>query len=295
MNPQATNEEAGGGGLSASGLLACPFCGAEPRRVKIETQLPTGAYVLFRIECSRRECGATTRDWYPLAAAEASWQHRHPNENAASQEAVDIQGLVARLPHVKPAFVEEVKVMSLAELQRRVLILSDWHGAFSCSLDGIKEIALMPGRGIDGCRSHEDVRHIVEQLVKACPLTWWDSYLGRPKEAGSKPLASPALTQQSDDYPPRYRGRVPRKIKMVCTVRPDDLTIVSGFTNRETVAHMGIIYECWVNSHGAVVAICANGDRIGVKPEEFDVVEWHAMTPNDQGQRRENPIHPTAP
>lgn len=92
-----------------------------------------------------------------------------------------IDRLVQRLPHVRPDFVKEVKTMSREELQRRVLIGSDWQGAFACSLDGIPEISCMPGSGIDGCRSHKEVRAIVNQLVKTCPKTWAKTWVGQMK------------------------------------------------------------------------------------------------------------------
>lgn len=93
----------------------------------------------------------------------------------------------------------------------------------------------------------------------------------------SASLSSPALKHQSEIYPPRYRGRVPWKIKMACTVRPDLEWLCK---TRGTVAVMDGVYECWVNMHGAVSAICRNGEKLGIKPAEFDVVEW--QTPNDQ-------------
>jgi len=92
-----------------------------------------------------------------------------------------IDALVTRLPHVRPRFVEEVKEMSREELQRRVLIGSDWQGAFACSLDGIPEISCMPGSGIDGCRTHKEVRAIVTQLVEQCPKTWARTWTGEMK------------------------------------------------------------------------------------------------------------------
>lgn len=96
-----------------------------------------------------------------------------------------IDALVTKLPNVRPSFVEEVKNMSREELQRRVLIGSDWQGAFAQALDGIPEISCMPGGGIDGCRTHKEVRAIVMQLVGACPKTWVNSWVGEMK-AGDK-------------------------------------------------------------------------------------------------------------
>ena len=100
--------------------------------------------------------------------------------------------------------------------------------------------------------------------------------------AAAASLSSPALKHQSEIYPPRYRGRVPWKIKMACTVRPDLEWLCK---TRGTVAVMDEVYECWVNMHGAVAAICRNGEKLGIKPAEFDVEEWHTQTPNDPDQR----------
>lgn len=92
-----------------------------------------------------------------------------------------IDALAIRLPHIRPAFVAEVKAMSREELQRRVLIGADWLGLFSCSLDGIPEIFAIPGGGIDGCRGHKEVRAIVTELVEASPKTWAESWKGKLK------------------------------------------------------------------------------------------------------------------
>lgn len=89
--------------------------------------------------------------------------------------------LAEGLPHVRPDFIEEVRKMEPMELRRRLLIGSDWQGGFSSCLNGIKEIAVIPGGGIDGCRMPDDVRRIVERLVKECPVTWENSYLGHKK------------------------------------------------------------------------------------------------------------------
>jgi hypothetical protein len=37
-----------------------------------------------------------------------------------------------------------------------------------------------------------------------------------------------------------------------------------------------------VNSHGAVAGWCDNGEKLGVKPGEFDVVEWHELKPHNE-------------
>jgi hypothetical protein len=80
----------------------------------------------------------------------------------------------------------------------------------------------------------------------------------------------PALQRQSEHYPARFRGRVPKRIKMAKTVRPDCPGCKPG-----TVALIDSEYDAWTNSHGAVCAVCENGEYLGVKPDEFDVIEWH--------------------
>jgi hypothetical protein len=42
-----------------------------------------------------------------------------------------------------------------------------------------------------------------------------------------------------------------------------------------TIAHEGE-YECESNRWGAVSVVAENGQRLGVKPAEFDVVTWRA-------------------
>ena len=88
----------------------------------------------------------------------------------------------------------------------------------------------------------------------------------------SMAMESPALKHRDPKYyPANYHNRVPWKVRMACTVHPDFAFLAPP----GTVAIRNQIYECWVNSYGAVSAICANGQRLGLKPAEFDVVEWH--------------------
>lgn len=82
---------------------------------------------------------------------------------------------------------------------------------------------------------------------------------------------SPALDYQSRSYPIPWYGKVPSRVKMTKTVRPDfpcSLTQIGQ-------ALIGIEYPVWVNSHGAVTAILPNGEKLGLKPDEFEIVEFH--------------------
>jgi hypothetical protein len=92
--------------------------------------------------------------------------------------------------------------------------------------------------------------------------------------------ASPALSQQSEHYPANFRGRVPKKIKMAKTLYPDEVCGIS-LAKPGTMLELNQVYDCWVNSHGAVAGYCDNGEKLGVKPGECDVVEWHDAKPHN--------------
>ena len=58
------------------------------------------------------------------------------------------------------------------------------------------------------------------------------------------------------------------KIRMLMTVRPDfPFHIISP---PGTILRVGEIYDAESNKNGAITAICANGEKLGVKPCEFE-------------------------
>ena len=60
------------------------------------------------------------------------------------------------------------------------------------------------------------------------------------------------------------------KIKMLMTVRPDfPFHIISP---PGTILRVNGVYDAESNKLGAITAICANGERLGVKPCEFEFV-----------------------
>jgi hypothetical protein len=92
-------------------------------------------------------------------------------------------------------------------------------------------------------------------------------------------LESPALKWQSYkggrfDYPANFRGRVPLKVKTAKKVVPD-IPMLAGISKPGTECSKDGEYYVWVNSYGAVTAILPNGERLGLLPSEFDVIEWH--------------------
>lgn len=62
------------------------------------------------------------------------------------------------------------------------------------------------------------------------------------------------------------------KIKMLKTVRPDFLFLLTGVPF-DTMLVFGEVYEATQNKYGAVCGICENGEKIGVKPGEFEILE----------------------
>jgi hypothetical protein len=56
--------------------------------------------------------------------------------------------------------------MDEMDMRRRLIRSYDWHEHFARSLDGIPQIRNIGGGGIDGCRSHKEVRAIVLDLLR---------------------------------------------------------------------------------------------------------------------------------
>lgn len=88
---------------------------------------------------------------------------------------------------------------------------------------------------------------------------------------------SPALEWKSDKkgsfaYPEHFKNKVPLKVRMNTTVKPD------MFFRKEQVGMRAVYsneYYAWVNSYGALSAIMPNGEKLGLKPGEFQVIEFH--------------------
>ncbi len=62
------------------------------------------------------------------------------------------------------------------------------------------------------------------------------------------------------------------KIKMLETVRPDFPFFLFGVP-LDTMLVYDEVYEATQNKHGAVCGICKNGQKLGVKSGEFEIVE----------------------
>ncbi len=82
-------------------------------------------------------------------------------------------------------------------------------------------------------------------------------------------LKSPALRARKGGYPDRFCGKVPRLIRPRRTIRPD----LPFLAQPGCVARAENVYLAWTNSYGAVAAVIPGGN-LGLKPDEFEVVEW---------------------
>ncbi len=84
----------------------------------------------------------------------------------------------------------------------------------------------------------------------------------------------PALHEQSSHYPRWWNGKVPKRIKTKCMVTAD-FPMYLFPENKGLIARQGEEYPCWTNSHGAVSIVFPDGEQLGVKPNEFEIIEWH--------------------
>lgn len=84
----------------------------------------------------------------------------------------------------------------------------------------------------------------------------------------------PALKAKSEHYPRSFGSRTPKTIRMLRDVRPDALCAIADPATAKMRAVRGAEYPAYTNSHGAICAIFPDGEKLGVKPGEFEVVEW---------------------
>lgn len=85
----------------------------------------------------------------------------------------------------------------------------------------------------------------------------------------------PALDTKSLDYPVRFGGKTPKIIRMLQCVEPDRIPGLGMLPDcRGMIAEFQCLYPAWTNSYGAVSAILDDGRKLGVRPDEFEVVEY---------------------
>lgn len=80
-------------------------------------------------------------------------------------------------------------------------------------------------------------------------------------------------SRHSVHYPARFKKKVPLKVLMVTTVS-SDLPLFLREDNSPTAVKLQEYYVS-VNSYGPVTALFEDGGSLGLKPDEFEVVEYH--------------------
>lgn len=88
------------------------------------------------------------------------------NERAYLRTVSELRELARNAPYVTEDWILQVACMDPADMRRRLIRSHDWSGHFHHSLDGIPAIQYMPGAGIDGCRTHREVRAVVLGLLE---------------------------------------------------------------------------------------------------------------------------------
>lgn len=63
------------------------------------------------------------------------------------------------------------------------------------------------------------------------------------------------------------------RIRMKTNVQPDVLPGIPSLAKPGMILRAGREYEAEANRNGAVIALCENGERMGVKPGEFEFLE----------------------
>jgi hypothetical protein len=90
-----------------------------------------------------------------------------------------------------------------------------------------------------------------------------------------KHIDCPALHQRSQHYP--FGHRVPLRVRMRKTTTADPMPVIGHSYIKGAVPNCarGELFPAWTNSHGAVAAVLADGSKLGLKPDEFEVESWH--------------------
>jgi len=84
----------------------------------------------------------------------------------------------------------------------------------------------------------------------------------------------PALTKRCHDKGYPFGNRVPVRVRLTKSVHTDVLPGVGFISSDPRFAVTGQTYPAWTNSYGAVAIVYPDGRKLGVKPDEFEVVEW---------------------
>jgi hypothetical protein len=88
----------------------------------------------------------------------------------------------------------------------------------------------------------------------------------------------PALHVRKIDRGYPFGNRVPKTVRLTRTVTTDILPGLGFISSNPKVAVNSETFPAWTNSYGAVAAVFPDGETLGLKPGEFEVVEWTDLT-----------------
>lgn len=124
------------------------------------------------------------------------------------------------------------------------------------------------------CMSASDIREVVLPypfIKRQYALDLCELFANR----SSVMPQSPALKLKALGYPAHWEGKVPRMVRMLRPVSP---CIVRQGAPKGV--EIGEEFEAMVNSYGAVSALLPGGFRLGLRPGEFEVIEFHQAEGN---------------
>jgi hypothetical protein len=90
-----------------------------------------------------------------------------------------------------------------------------------------------------------------------------------------EPIECPALHKRRHDKGYPFGDRVPLTVRLRRTVHTDIIPGIGFISTPPVVAKEAETFPAWTNSYGAVCAVFPDGKQLGLKPDEFEVVEWH--------------------
>lgn len=126
-------------------------------------------------------------------------------------------------------------------------------------------------------RANGDVLHLAgrEQVTELISLLA-QSLHDTPTVDDQPAAKSWSVRSESEPVPMECRSQLvtrrPKRVRLLKSVQSDLPAVVTGGKRLRIAA--GVEVEAGVNRYGAVWAILADNQKLGLKPGEFEVIEW---------------------
>ncbi|CRM19804.1 hypothetical protein [Pseudomonas sp. 31 R 17] len=103
------------------------------------------------------------------------------------------------------------------------------------------------------------------------------------------------MHKRSNSYP--FGERVPRTVRMLKTVTPDPMPGIglACIKGSVPITLAGQSYHVWTKSHGAISAVMPDGERLGLRPADFEVDTWHELSPAPSAPGVTNRVYVAGP